>query len=124
MPRPWVEAAGYGFIGTATVGPQSTSPIPFPGATFPPGSRLMLEHVTCGLGGGVQAVYVDDDANPLNDGTAFATTGASTMCSVGAGITSQSIDAGTYDLSVVLEDDFLGDNVGTRAVGIYWYIPD
>ncbi len=89
-------------------------------ATIPVGGRLLVYATSCGGGGGGQAVYADTDSDDTNDGHTKLATGNSHLCN--NPLQSHSIDAGSYDFSLVNEDDYWGDNTGTRGFELYYHV--
>jgi hypothetical protein len=89
-------------------------------ATIPVGGRLLVNATSCGSGGGAQAVYADNDSDDTNDGFIKLYTGNAYACS--NPLQSHSIDAGSWDFSLVNEDDYFGDNSGTRAFELYYHV--
>jgi hypothetical protein len=123
VPGPWLESFGNGYIGTATVGQTNTTPVYLGTATIPVGGRLMFEALQCGTGGGIQGIYADADGVVGNDAVSAVPTGNPNQCTSTNGVYSQSIDPGTYDFTVELEDLIFLNNGGTRSVDVYWYVP-
>ena len=118
VPGITLSTSGATFIASSFVGPTETTETTAT-ATIPVGGRLLLKATACGTGGGAQAVYADDDSNDTNDGFVKLYTGNSYVCS--NPLQSHSIDAGSWDFSLVNEDDYFTDNTGTRAFELYYH---
>jgi hypothetical protein len=114
-----LSTTGATLIASSSVGATDTTATNA-SATIPVGGRLLVHASSCGSGGGAQAVYADDDSNDTNDGFIKLYTGSSYLC--GNPLQSHSIDAGSWDFSLVNEDDYWGDNSGTRAFELYYHL--
>jgi hypothetical protein len=91
-------------------------------ATIAAGERLLLEAGPCGSAGmGAHGVYAGNDAVPGNDGLVRVDTGVGPTCAIP--LRSLTIAPGTWDFSIVHEDDFWTDNSGDRGLALYKYTP-
>ncbi len=91
-------------------------------ATLGPGDRLLLETTACGSAGlGGHGLYASDDGTPGNDGLIRVDTGDPTACALP--LQSVTLPSGTWDFSLVIEDDFWADNTGDRGLTVYRYTP-
>ena len=114
-----ITTAGATPIASSSVGATDTTATTA-AATIPVGGRLLLVAGACGSGGGAQAVYADNDSNDTNDGMVKLYTGNSWVCA--NPLQSHSIDAGSWDFTLVNEDDYWDDNTGTRAFDLYYHV--
>ena len=91
-------------------------------ATIAAGERLLLEAGPCGSAGmGAHGIYASDDGLPGNDGLVRVDTGVPQTCVIP--LRSLTIAPGSWDFSIVHEDDFWTDNSGDRGLGLYKYVP-
>ncbi len=118
VPGITLTTTGATFIASSSVGATDTTATTATD-TIPVGGRLLINATSCGSGGGAQAVYADNDSDDTNDGFVKVYTGNSYVCA--NPLQSHSIDAGSWDFSVVNEDDYFGDNSGTRGLELYYH---
>lgn len=91
-------------------------------ATIAAGERLLLEADPCGSAGmGAHGIYASDDGLPGNDGLVRVDTGVGQTCVIP--LRSLTISPGSWDFSIVHEDDFWTDNSGERGLTLYRYVP-
>ena len=85
-------------------------------------SQVAQEAGPCGSAGmGAHGVYAGNDAVPGNDGLVRVDTGVGPTCAIP--LRSLTIAPGTWDFSIVHEDDFWTDNSGDRGLALYKYTP-
>jgi hypothetical protein len=105
---------------SSTVGPQDTTTSQAQ-TVLGAGERLLFETVACGFGGGGHSLYADADGVVGNDGIARVDTGFAGNCLIP--LSSHPLSSGSWNLTLVNEDDFFADNTDQRAVTVYRYTP-
>lgn len=115
-----LSTAGAALMLSSSVGPTDTTTSQTLQAVAV-GERLLFEALSCGFGGGAHSLYADGDSVTGNDGYARVDTGFTGNCAIP--LQSRSMSPGTWNFTLVNEDDFFADNTDTRAVNVYRYTP-
>lgn len=111
-----LSLAGATEILTHSAAPMQAAPTQVV-ATVQPGERLIVQALSCGFGGGAHGFYGDDNSTPNDDGFFRMDTGWPESCALP--LRSLSFPAGVATFTVANEDDYFGDNTGTRSARLW-----